>query len=151
MNISDTYSISVSGDVTNRKTGRVLKPHIAGAGYKYIRLGAGPKYTIHKLVASVWLPAPTSDTCVIDHIDRDKLNNHASNLRWVSRSENATNRTIERRPRQSNTFGHHHIKRVMTKRQLTPTYAVVFNTKDFKHYSIHPTLDAAIKKRDSLL
>jgi len=46
----------------------------------------------HRLVASRFLPQPTSDECEIDHIDRDRSNNHASNLRWCSRSDNMINK-----------------------------------------------------------
>lgn len=151
MRINDTYDISIDGEVKNIKTGRVLKTHLVGKGYKSLRLGAGKHHYIHHLVAQVYLPAPTSDNCVIDHIDRNKLNNHASNLRWVSHKENMNNLNIEIKPRASNKTGHHHIKTIMSKRQKTPTYAVVFNTKTFKHYSSHKTIDESIQKRNLLL
>lgn len=43
----------------------------------------------HRLVAETWIPNPEGyDT--VDHIDRDKSNNHVSNLRWCTRHENAS-------------------------------------------------------------
>ena len=43
----------------------------------------------HRLVAETWIPNPEGyDT--VDHIDRDKSNNHVSNLRWCTRYTNAT-------------------------------------------------------------
>ena len=151
MQINDTYEISIDGKVQNIKTNRILKTHLSGAGYKSLRLGAGKHHYIHRLVATRYLPAPTSEGCVVDHIDKNKLNNHASNLRWVSKSVNSRNRSFETKARSSNTQGEHHIKRVMTKRQITPTYAVVYHCSEFKHYSIHPTMEQAIEKRNSLL
>jgi hypothetical protein len=45
------------------------------------------KVNIHRLVAETFIPNPNNFSDV-DHIDRDKLNNSVSNLRWVSRLEN---------------------------------------------------------------
>jgi len=151
MRINDIYVVSIDGDVTNTKTGRVLKTTLAGVGYKTLRLGCDKRHYIHRLVANAFLPAPTSDNCVVDHIDRNKLNNHASNLRWVSHAENAQNRTIETKARRKNMTGEHHIKISMTKGQVTPTYIVMVRTIDIKHYSIHKTMDEAIKKRDTVI
>jgi hypothetical protein len=150
MRINDTYEVTIEGEVINSKTKRVLKTTLAGSGYKSLRLGAGKHYYVHRLVATAFLPAPTSEKCEVDHIDRNKLNNHATNLRWVSREANMSNLNIEQKPRASNKHGEHHIKRIMTNRQVTPSYAVVYDTKHFKHYSLHKTLEEAIEKRNSL-
>jgi len=151
MRINDKYDISIDGKVTNIKTNKVLKTCLAGAGYENLRLGVGKHHYIHHLVAKAFLPAPTDDNCVIDHIDRNKLNNHASNLRWVSISVNTSNRTMTTKPRPDNKTGEHHIKTIMTQRQITPSYAVVYDMKNFKHYSLHKTLEEAIQKRNSIL
>ena len=47
----------------------------------------------HRLIALQWIDNedPQNKTQV-DHIDRNKLNNHVNNLRWVSHSENMRNR-----------------------------------------------------------
>jgi len=51
----------------------------------------GHKFYVHRLVAMAFLP--TADTkLAVDHIDRDVTNNHVSNLRWATRSENQANR-----------------------------------------------------------
>lgn len=151
MKINDRYEISIDGKVQNTKTKRILKTFLAGGGYEHLRLGAGKMYGIHRLVAQAYLPSPTAEDCVVDHIDRNKLNNHASNLRWVSKQVNAANRCIEVKARPTNKHGEHHIKRVMGRRQINPTFIVVFHTQDFKHYSSHKTLEEAIEKRNSLL
>ena len=151
MKINDTYDISIDGKVQNIKTKRILKTFLSGCGYETLRLGVGKHHYIHHLVAHAFLPSPTDEGCVIDHIDRNKLNNNASNLRWVSKQINSINRTKEAKARPTNKHGEHHIKVVMADRQKNPTYCVVYNTSEFKHYSSHQTLEEAIKKRNSLL
>ena len=48
----------------------------------------------HRLIAQQFIPNP-DNLSEVDHIDRNKLNNSLSNLRWVSRSDNLRNRTIK--------------------------------------------------------
>lgn len=47
-------------------------------------------YRVHQLVAHAWL-GEQPDGYVIDHIDRNKTNNHYSNLRYISQSANVRN------------------------------------------------------------
>jgi hypothetical protein len=50
--------------------------------------------SIHQLVAEVFVPNPEGHT-EIDHIDRNNKNNHYTNLKWCSRSENLRNKEYE--------------------------------------------------------
>lgn len=50
-----------------------------------------PRY-IHQIVAETFLDKPFGHNLTVDHIDRNKLNNNVSNLRWVTKSEQAMNR-----------------------------------------------------------
>ena len=62
-------------------------------GYYVVSLtkdGVGKLLYIHRLVASAFCPSP-NDYKEIDHIDSDKSNNNASNLKWVSHKENLHN------------------------------------------------------------
>jgi HNH endonuclease/NUMOD4 motif len=88
------YSVSDLGRVRNDRTGRILKQFPRG----YDNLYAGvdlyhnrrriPKLA-HRLVAAAFLPAdPNPARIEVNHYDCDTLNNHFSNLEWVTRSEN---------------------------------------------------------------
>jgi hypothetical protein len=89
------------------KAGRVLKPNPNSNGYLTVGLygdGKPKKHTVHRLVAEAFIPNPDNKP-EVDHVDRNKLNNHMSNLRWATSSENNINR-----PGRSNT-GFKHISR----------------------------------------
>lgn len=81
---------------------RPLRPWFAGGNtthgqsgrpYAYVRLsdeanGRRKSALVHRLVALAWLPEPPPGKDEVDHIDGDHENNAASNLEWVSGSEN---------------------------------------------------------------
>lgn len=43
---------------------------------------------VHRLVADYFLPEPKKNETVVGHIDFDKFNNKASNLKWMTQEEN---------------------------------------------------------------
>ena len=91
------YQISNFGNCKNIKTGRILKPGMSSSGYLMVVLtNDGEKSTknIHKLVANTFLENSANKKCV-DHIDICKTNNHVSNLRYATTSENAQNASIK--------------------------------------------------------
>ncbi len=81
------YKIREDGQVFNRK-GQVVKGWDRN-GYKSVAIG-DEKFYVHRLVAQLFCEG-YCDGQVVDHIDRDPENNHYTNLRWVTRAENALN------------------------------------------------------------
>ncbi len=71
-------------------------PHIVvtiGRNKHLNYLSCGTDHHMHKMVGRAWVynPCPSKFKW-IDHIDGDRQNNHASNLRWVSPSLNGLNK-----------------------------------------------------------
>lgn len=55
-------------------------------GYHMVVVGSS--VLLHRVVAWTFLGEPEPDQTDVDHIDGNKDNNHPSNLRWCTRSEN---------------------------------------------------------------
>jgi len=88
------YSISKEGVIKN-PFGKVLKTQIV-SGYKMLRIQE-QRVSIHRLLCLQFIPNPENKP-VIDHIDRNKLNNNLDNLRWATFRENANNKDNNRTP-----------------------------------------------------
>ena len=86
----DNYMISNFGNVKNVKTGKIMKATVNGSGYLQIK----NEMKIHRLVAEAFLPEPDNEEQnMVDHINRQKHDNHYLNLRWVSNKQNQQNST----------------------------------------------------------
>jgi hypothetical protein len=74
------------------RVGRVLAPWQVHSGYLLVNLHTANqphKRPVHLLVAEAFIgPSPTTEHQV-NHEDGDKLNNSASNLKWVTPQQNA--------------------------------------------------------------
>jgi hypothetical protein len=46
-------------------------------------------FLIHRLVAAYFLPKPSSKQTIVGHLDYNKLNNRANNLKWMTVEENS--------------------------------------------------------------
>lgn len=75
------------------KEGKVLNTFLT-KGYKRVALRNGSeqrKFTVHRLVAEAFIPKEVGRDFV-NHLDGNRLNNHYSNLEWVSMIENNCHR-----------------------------------------------------------
>ena len=72
---------------------RNLTGYVTSGGYRKVCLidddNCSKSYSIHRLVAQTFIFNVISEDLTGDHIDR---NNHVSNLRWATKSEQAYNR-----------------------------------------------------------
>ena len=61
---------------------------------EYCKININGKLLLkHRLIALQWIDNEDPQTKTqVDHIDRNKLNNHIDNLRWTSPSENCKNK-----------------------------------------------------------
>jgi hypothetical protein len=87
----EDYEISNFGNL--RKNGIIINGSIQNRGYRYFQISRGRKrknYLFHHLVAEQFIGL-RPDGLVIDHIDRNKLNNNVSNLRYISFADNLKN------------------------------------------------------------
>ena len=85
--------------IRRKRDGFMLKltPH-KRSGYVIVWLN-GEQYYYHRILAKHFIPNP-DDLPQVDHIDRNRENNTLENLRWVTRSQNMSNRfefTLQKR------------------------------------------------------
>ena len=83
---------------TNESNGRIrqfeakeIKPSQNNGGYYYVHLGGKynpEKWTVHRLVATAWIPRDWNIKLEVNHKDGNKGNNCVENLEWVSHKEN---------------------------------------------------------------
>ena len=90
-NYNGKYQVSNFARIKSFHKGNVaiLKPELT-KGYLRISLyknGKTKLYFVHVLVAKAFVPN-LENKPFVNHIDGNKLNNHASNLEWVTASEN---------------------------------------------------------------
>ena len=96
LHFEDDYEILNQHPFTIRKKSNhyVLKETIANDnGYIQVRLN-GKTFRKHRLIGLQFLPNPDPiNFDVIDHLNRDKTDNHLSNLHWTTQASNTKNKS----------------------------------------------------------
>lgn len=89
------YEVSNLGRVRNLR-GNVLTPRVHTNGYHRVSLGAKRDEYIHRLVCLIFHGNPEDISYHADHINGVRHDNRASNLRWLSPSQNRSLRNFAR-------------------------------------------------------
>lgn len=86
----ELYSIDEYGNIINISRNKFISQHDNGQGRMQVGLWKNNErinYKVHRLVALTFIPN-YQNLPQINHIDGNKLNNHVSNLEWVTHREN---------------------------------------------------------------
>ena len=143
------YEINEYGDVQSVKFNRILSSATAKDGYKQIGIrksGDRKKhwFRVHRLVASAFCnPPDNAGELDVDHIDRNIQNNHCSNLRWVTRTENNANRQKSAWATNTTT-GELYITRYRN------GFMVRISNSTVQHRSWHKTIGSAVQTRNAV-
>jgi len=82
------YIITPEGKVFSKTSNRFLKTFLSPTGYERVKI-RNKKYLVHRLVAKHFVSNPNpKEKTQVNHKDGNKLNNHFTNLEWVTPSEN---------------------------------------------------------------
>lgn len=131
------------------RKGKILSTIDHGNGYRYITFTVRQKrknHYIHRLVAEAFVDNPRG-LKEIDHINRDKTDNRAENLRWVTHEENLANADmcVQRTKYKPTNTGYKYI------REKDGRYRVAIIRKNRNRIDkSFKTLEEAIAFRDSV-
>jgi len=135
LSYDDKYDISSEGEIRHKKSKRTTFGSMMKIGYYKHCTRTNNKitqYFVHRMVAERFLPRIDIEGLVVDHINRIKTDNRASNLRWCSVSVNMMNKNHE-----TNT-GEKHIN-------------VYYEVQLPGHRNRYQTIEEAIIARDKII
>lgn len=96
---SDRYTVNKEGEIFSnyyknrscfkkRETPLLMKSHAMSKGYKRVYL-CGRGYTVHRIVAVMFIGLPKDNTHIVGHLNDIPDDNRIENLKWMSIKENA--------------------------------------------------------------
>lgn len=91
-NLKYDYYVNEDGSIYSLISNKTLNWSLDKDGYAKVRLMSDDnkrhRYSVHRLVLENFNPIDNMDQLQVNHKDGNKLNNHLSNLEWVTSSEN---------------------------------------------------------------
>lgn len=141
LDYDDKYAVSEDGFIKHKKTGRITHGFVDKGGYmRHTINNDNPTWRhVHRMIAERFLPRVNTCDIEVDHINGDKSDNRASNLRWCSRTINNQNRRFKLPP-----SGHKHI-------YLSRYQTFITNITKPWYYKSFKTLEEAITARDNFM
>ena len=145
----ENYLIYEDGRVYSKKNSRFIKNRNNTNGYLITDLSKNSKkktFYIHRLIALHYVDNPDPDKYnVVDHLDRNRLNNNITNLRWVNHTINMANQPIHK----NNKLGEQYI--VYKYGSYTNPYIFQITRNKILHRKFFKTLEEAKNYRDNFL
>lgn len=91
------YQVSSLGRVRSCTRGTILNTRLNPLGYFQARMRAGKNgkdgwMYVHRLVAMAFVPGQSESARLVNHKDHNRQNNVASNLEWVTHTQNRAER-----------------------------------------------------------
>jgi len=144
LDYDDKYAVSEEGLVMHKRLGWITKGILGGKGYlrhSYNEKGKSSYRLVHRMVAELFLPKINIPGLEADHINKDRSDNRASNLRWCSPSVNRLNRTMK-----LPASGQKYIRQTKY-----DTWRLHIRFDGLNHFKTFDTLEEAIAARDNIL